>query len=353
MARRAKKVSTEGGRAHSRTNGGPKVGTADGQDRIASLRAYAAHEEQDGVFLVGDSAQLLKSPELSPIHGKVRLILTSPPYPLNAKKSYGNLVGEAYKSWLVSLVPTFERLLADDGSLVIEIGNAWEPNRPVQSLLHLETLIALTKARGSSLRLIQQFACYNPSRLPSPAQWVTVQKIRTVDSFTHVWWLSKTDNPKADVSRVLRPYSEAMRSLIKRKRYNNGKRPSHHNVSETGFLKDNGGAIAHNFFELDALDAHRQPRLPNAFAFANTASSDQFTKTCKAAGLAPHPARMPMGLAAFFIEFLTDPGDIVVDPFAGSNTTGYAASMLGRRWLSLDVQDDYAHQSKLRFSARR
>lgn len=316
------------------------------------LRAHVGHEEDDGVFLVGDSAALLRSPELMPIHGKVGLILTSPPYPLNAKKSYGNLTGDAYKDWLVSLVPAFDRLLGDDGSLVIEIGNAWEPDRPVQSLLHLETLIALIKSPASPFRLVQQFVCYNPSRLPSPAQWVTVEKIRTVDSFTHVWWLAKSDRPKADASRVLRPYSDAMKSLIKRKQYNDGERPSHHKVSEKGFLRDNGGALPHNFFEMEALDPLRAPRLPNAFAFANTSSNDGFTKACKKAGVIPHPARMPVGLAAFFIEFLTVPGDIVVDPFAGSNTTGFAASTLKRRWLSLDIQRDYAEQSRLRFSTR-
>ena len=97
------------------------------------------------------------------------------------------------------------------------------------------------------------------------------------------------------------------------------------------------------------MDARREVRLPNAFSISNTQSNDFFFRTCRARGVVPHPARMPMGLAAFFVEFLTDPGDLVLDPFAGSNTTGFVAECLGRCWLSVDVRSDYAEQSKIRF----
>jgi len=240
--------------------------------------------------------------------------------------------------------------LTPDGSIVIELGNSWEPGRPVQSLLALEALLAFTKAQGADLRLIQQFVCYNPSRLPSPASWVTVNPLRTVDSFTHVWWLAKTDYPKADNSKVLRPYSAAMKDLLKRGSYNDGDRPSEHRVSAKGFLNDRGGAIAHNFFELEAMQQGRSVRLPNAFSLSNTASKDHFHRECKKRKITPHPARMPVGLASFFIEYLTDEGDLVLDPFGGSNTTGFASALSGRRWIAIDAQDSYVAQSKLRFT---
>ena len=112
--------------------------------------------------------------------------MTSPPFPLNEKKKYCNYSGKKYESWFVSLGRTFQDLLTDDGSLVIELGNAWEPKRPVQSLLPLRSLLKLVEDPGNDLRLIQEFVCHNPSRLPSPAQWVTVNRIRTVDSHTRV-----------------------------------------------------------------------------------------------------------------------------------------------------------------------
>lgn len=311
-----------------------------------------ALETKLGTLYIGNSIELLqKDKDFSKLKGQVNLIVTSPPFPLNSKKQYGNEKGEEYKDWFIKLAPIFSDLLADDGSLVIEIGNAWEPERPVQSLLHLECLLGMVKHPDADLRLIQEFICYNPSKLPSPAQWVTVNRLRTVDSYTHVWWIAKNDFPKADNSKVLRPYSKSMEQLLKRQSYNSGKRPSEHQISEGGFLKDNGGSIAHNFFEMEAIDEKRDVRLPHSvLSFSNTNSNDYFLKTCREKGITPHPARMSGGLVNFFIQFLTDEGDLVLDPFSGSNTTGYCAEKLNRKWVSFEVKEDYIKQAKIRFS---
>lgn len=305
-----------------------------------------------GILIKGNSLDLLRlNKDLEELKGTVNLIITSPPFPLNNKKKYGNEKGEEYKEWFINLAPIFSELLTDDGSLVIEIGNSWEPERPVQSLLHLECLFGLVKHPKADLRLIQEFICYNPSKLPSPAQWVTVNRLRTVDSYTHVWWIAKNDYPKADNSKVLRPYSKSMQELLKRQAYNAGKRPSEHQISEDGFLKDNGGSIAHNFFEMEPLDGKREVRLPHSvLSFSNTNSNDYFLKSCREKGITPHPARMSGGLVNFFIQFLTDKGDLILDPFSGSNTSGFCAEKLNRKWVSFEIMEDYIEQACIRFS---
>jgi len=310
-----------------------------------------AFETTNGTLIKGDSIDILKNHSYRDLRGSVNLIVTSPPFPLNNKKQYGNEKGEEYLNWFKELAPIFSELLTEDGSLVIEIGNAWEPERPVQSVLHLECLFALVKHSQADLRLIQEFICYNPSKLPSPAQWVTVNRLRTVDSYTHVWWLAKSDFPKADNSKVLRPYSKSMLKLLKKQKYNSGKRPSEHNISEAGFLVDHGGSIAHNFFEMEPLDQNRDVRLPHSvLSFSNTSSNGYFLETCRAQGITPHPARMSGGLVNFFINFLTDENDLVLDPFSGSNTTGYCAEKLNRRWLSFEIMDEYINQAVVRFA---
>lgn len=310
------------------------------------------HETKLGKYILGDSIELLQNDLYERLRNKVQLILTSPPFPLNTKKSYGNLQGEKYKKWFSGLAEVFSDLLTDDGSIVIEIGNSWVPGRPIQSLLHLESLIGFVENPKANLRLCQQFVSYNPSRLPSPAEWVTVRRIRVTDSFTHVWWISNTDFPKADNKKVLRPYSKSMKQLLKRRSYNPGDRPSEHNISEESFLRDHGGSISHNFFELDEMDEDREVRLPfafNAFSFSNTNSNDYFMQTCRERDIKPHPARMHPGLAAFFIQFLTSSNDLVLDPFAGSNTIGFVAEFLNRRWLSIEIEEEYGKQSIIRF----
>lgn len=261
---------------------------------------------------------------------KVQLIFTSPPFPLNRKKKYGNLQGTEYVEWLAGFAGLFRDLLTKDGSLVVELGNAWEPGKPVMSTLALKALLALQE-RGE-FYLCQEFICYNPARLPSPAQWVNVERIRVKDSFTRLWWMSPSDRPKADNRHVLKEYSDSMKKLLASGKYNPGKRPSEHNIGETSFLTDNGGAIP-----------------PNVLEIANTQASDPYQNYCRSMGFTPHPSRMPLDLPRFFIKFLTDEGDLVLDPFAGSNTTGAASELLRRRWISIEAQPDYADSSRGRF----
>jgi len=252
---------------------------------------------------------------------------------LNRKKRYGNETGEAYIHWLCTFGALFKKMLAPDGSIVIEMGNSWEPRMPVMSTLAMRALLDFQSK--NNLHLCQEFIWQNPAKLPSPAQWVNIKRIRVKDSFTKLWWLAPTHTPKANNQHVLQEYSKAMKGLLKKGSYNAGKRPSEHDISETGFLRDNGGAIP-----------------SNVLTYANTHSSDAYQKYCRENKLQLHPARMPGDLAKFFIKFLTEPGDIVLDPFGGSNTTGAAAEDLERYWISIEASKDYIKGSRGRFGDR-
>ena len=261
----------------------------------------------------------------------VQLLLTSPPFPLNRKKRYGNLTGSEYVNWLGGLAPRLADLLTPTGSVVIELGNAWVPGEPVMSTLALEALLAFLQE--GDLKLCQAFVWHNPARLPTPAQWVNIDRIRVKDSFTHIWWMSRSSRPKADNRRVLREYSKSMRDLLKTGKYNDGDRPSQHRIGEKSFLKDNGGSIP-----------------SNVLTFSNTVSnSDPYLDYCRKHNIDIHPARMPHDVAAFFVKFLTDENDVVLDPFAGSNTTGSVAESLNRRWRSVEPNGEYVQGSIGRF----
>ena len=309
--------------------------------------ARAFYKTKFGRYYYGKCEEILKKLN---IKNKVQLLLTSPPFPLNNKKSYGNLNGEEYLQWFSSLAELFSSVLTPDGSIVIELGNSWEKGRPVQSLLNLNSLLSFVNNEKAELRLCQEFICYNPARLPSPAQWVTINRIRAVDSFTHIWWMAKSDFPKADNHKILRPYSKSMEKLLQSQKYNAGKRPSEHVISPTSFLTNNHGSISPNLLELEPIDDSKPSRLPfSMLSCANTSSNDFFTKICKERGFTPHPARMPLEVASFFIDFLTEEGDLVLDPFGGSNTTGFCAERKKRKWISIDTDINYIEQSKIRF----
>lgn len=282
--------------------------------------------------------------EAKRIAGKVDLIFTSPPYPLVKEKRYGNKKGDEYLSWMRDLAPRLVQLLSPTGSVVIELGNAWQRGSPTMSTLPLRTLLEFQEAGG--LHLCQHLVWHNPARLPGPAQWVTVERIRLKDSFTHVWWMSRTERPKASNRNVLLPYSNHMKDLLRKQGYNPGKRPSGHVVSEAGFLADHGGSIAPSVLSLES-EADRIPQ--SLLKLSNTKWDARYIEHCKNNFLAPHPARMPLELAGFMIQLLTDKNDLVLDPFAGSNTTGAAAQALGRRWIAVEMSAQYIEGSRGRF----
>jgi len=302
-----------------------------------------------GRMYCGQAEDLLAGPHLAELRGQIQLVFTSPPFPLNRKKRYGNLQGEEYRKWLASFATTLRDYLTEDGSIVIELGNAWEPGQPTMSTLPLRSLLSFLDE--GDLFLCQEFICFNPARLPTPAQWVTVERIRVKDAFTRVWWMSPVEKPKADNRQVLTQYSKSMRKLLKRGTYNPGPRPSEHHIGETSFLRDNKGAIPPSVLIPPIEDMLTE--LCEVLPLANTATNDPYQAYCREQGITLHPARMPAKLAEFFVLFLTEKDDLVLDPFAGSNTTGMVAEQLGRRWVSIEADAEYATASEARFQTPR
>ena len=176
--------------------------------------------------------------------------------------------------------------------------------------------------------------------MPMPAEWVTVRRIRIRDSVEYIWWLSKTAWPKANNRHVLKPYSKDMLRLNKRG-VKAAKRPSGHAIKSSFDKMKAGGSIPPNAIDNDTPT--------DMLKFGNNSANDQYTKKCKEAHIKIHPARFPPVLPEFFIKMLTDPWDIVVDPFAGSNTTGMVAEALKRYWFAIDNVKDYLDASKFRF----
>ncbi len=288
------------------------------------------YETKLGSAYVGDARELfLCLPDES-----VDLALTSPPFALQRKKEYGNEDQVAYVDWLLGFCREVYRVLKPSGSFVLDLGGAYVKGKPVRSLYNYEILVRLCKELN--FRLAEEFFWYNPAKLPSPIEWVNKRKIRVKDAVDTVWWLSKTDDPKANVRRVLVPYSARMKKLLQdaKRYYTPKKRPSGHDISAR-FAEANGGAIPSNLLEI-----------------ANTESNSAYLRLCKIARVKPHPARFPERLPAFFVQFLTEPGDLVLDFFAGSNTTGAVAERSGRRWIAFDNSLGYLAASMFRFVDR-
>jgi site-specific DNA-methyltransferase (cytosine-N4-specific) len=228
--------------------------------------------------------------------------------------------------------------VSEDGSFVLNIGGSYNPGEPTRSLYHFELLLALVKEIG--FHLAQECFWYNPAKMPMPAEWVTVRRIRVKDSVEYVWWLSKTPWPKANNRRVLRPYSKDMERL-NQKGLKRTTRPSGHIIKPSFSKVASGGSIPPNLVEDDSPS--------DLLRFGNNAANDSYTSRCKEASVKIHPARFPAALPEFFVNLLTEPDDLVLDPFAGSNTTGAVAERLDRRWIAVELDETYLRASKFRF----
>lgn len=281
-----------------------------------------------GKIFLGDSLGLLHK-KLEP--ESVDLIMTSPPFGLVRKKSYGNEDADRYLNWFRPFAEGFRRVLKHSGSLVIDIGGSWKSGTPTRSLYHFDLLIMLCREFG--FHLCQEHYWWNPAKLPTPAEWVNVRRLRVKDAVNCIWWLSLTPWPKANNRRVLAPYSDSMLDLLENG-YQAKLRPSGHDISDK-FGRNNGGSVP-----------------PNLLALANTESNGHYQDYCREKGLPIHPARYPATIPEYFIRFLTDPGDVVLDPFAGSCVTGEIAEHTMRRWICCEISKPYLDGALARFETQ-
>ena len=266
----------------------------------------------------------------------VDLVITSPPFALQRKKAYGNEEQSEYVEWLCQFAKIVFRKIKKSGSFVIDIGGAYEKGVPSYSLYQFKALIRMCDDIG--FKLSQPFYWHNTSALPSPIEWVNKRKLRAKTSVNTVWWLCKDPlSCKANVSNVLSPYSSRMQRLITNPedfvKEEGTIRPSGHVLGKSSWSKDNGGGIPSNLLQIP-----------------NSESNSQYLRYCKSLGVKGHPARFPAGLPEFFVKFLTDEGDLVVDIFGGSNTTGMVAEKLHRKWRSFELSQEYVAVSSFRFA---
>ena len=295
------------------------------------------YETPYGAAYVGDSLEWMERVR----RHSVRLVMTSPPFALTKQKEYGtqiknheSLTPEKYSEWFMPFAEQIYDILTPDGSLVVHLGGSWEKGKPLKSLYPFQLAVDLPKRTG--FRFAQDFNRINKARLPTPAQWVTIKRIRLKDAVDPVFWFCKQDDIKTRASnrRVPKPYSDSMKRLLKKQTYNSGIRPSGHRISATSFLTRHRGAIP-----------------PNYLVISGTESSSAYLRytSPKVFNIERNPARYPVELASFFVQFLTSRGDLVLDPFAGSNSTGEAAQKIGRRWLAFDIHRPYLEGSRFRF----
>lgn len=302
--------------------------TAGGRNALRNVRPgiiVTIFETARGVAVaaqVEDAAGVL-------LPGSVDLLFTSPPFPLLSGKEYGTSTTAEWLEWMTGLCADWYDLLAPTGSLVMELNDVHYRGMPVQSQ-YIERL---------GIRLEDELGMFRPGRLlwenparKGPLVWCGIRRVRLNPTAAPLLWMSKTPHPKANNRAVLQPYVARTRERYLGKTLAPVERPSGLKFGEQSWSRDNGGAIPGNVIRA-----------------GNASGNDAYARACRAAGLKPHPARMPPKVAEFVIKLLTEPGDLVLDPFFGSGTTGAVAERLDRRWIGVERSLAYLETAELRF----
>lgn len=263
------------------------------------------------------------------------LALTSPPFPLRQPRSYGNPPIEEYTDFICRTIEPIVRNLVPGGNVALSLSaDIFESKSPARSLYLEKLTIALCERLGLQLmdRLI-----WESNKPPGPIAWASKQRMQLNAGYEFVLWLCNDPGRCiADNRRVLEPHTDAQLKLMAR----GGERRT--SVNGDGAYRLHPGSYG----------TQTEGRIPrNVFHVSNNCVSQRAYKR-KAAelGLRPHGATMPLALARKLVRFMTDVGQLVVDPCGGSMTTPLACELEGRRWAATDLDFDYVRGGAERFN---
>ena len=271
------------------------------------------------------------------IESPISLMISSPPYPLAKARGYGNPSEDQYVNWVCNTLEPVVRNLVDGGSICLNVSNdIFVSGSPGRSMYRERLLLALHDRLG--LQLMDQLIWSNPSKPPGPVQWASIHRVQLNVGYEPIYWLS--NNPRAvrsDNRRVLKEHSERHLRLIQKggeqreQTFSDGA----YRIHPGRFGNKTTGSVPKNVLEFGHSCADQR----------------EYKKSARAAGLPAHGAPMPLKLASFLVEFLSEPEDLVVDPFGGSFTTAKAAERLGRRWISTECMAEYVLGAASRFES--
>jgi site-specific DNA-methyltransferase (cytosine-N4-specific) len=225
--------------------------------------------------------------------------------------------------------------LAPGGSICLNVSNdIFIPGSPARSMYRAYMLVALHERLG--LHLMDEIPWVCKSKAPGPTAWASKKRVQLNVAWEPIYWL--TNDPHlvmSDNRRVLKPHTDRHLKLLQ----GGGEQRS-------GTFGDGANTIRPGSF--GNVTAGTIPK--NVIEQGNRCGSQvQLRKMMEAQGLPVHGATMPLKLARFLVDFLTVPGQLVVDTFGGWCTTAVAAEEGGRRWLVAERMRNYLVGGAMRF----
>lgn len=277
-----------------------------------------------------------KSPNIfeDVIQDDVHLVLTSPPYPIQKPRAYGGIHESEYTDFICRAIEPIMTRMVPGASIVLNLSNdVFEQGSPARSIYLERLVVALHDNLGLKLMDRKPWESNKP---PGPVHWCSKKRIHLNVGWEPVlWFCNEPLKTFACVDRVLQEHSERHKKF----------------VAKGGVKTESVHGDGAYRKKVGAYSRETKGRIPtNVLHYGNTCKSGQeVTAFAKELGIPEHGAKMPLSLAQFLVEFLTEPGQTVVDPFAGTLTTAQAAQITGRKWFCLEQMMEYIRQGFRRF----
>jgi DNA modification methylase len=257
---------------------------------------------------VGDSREVLsKYPD-----GFFNLIVTSPPYADARSDHYDSIEPDEYVNFILSFHNQLWRVLANNGSFVLNV-----KDKVVKGIRHRFVWHTIEALSEKGWLCVDDYIWVKPNAMPG--YWPN----RLRDEWEYCFHMTKQpkfamyqENVKQDIG------DWANKRLAKLTGKSNGR---HNSENDSGFGRDLRKWVG------------KEEVLPG-----NTLMVPLVGKNMG------HPAAFPIGIPEFFIKLFTKQGDNVLDPFAGSGSTGVAAEELNRNVVLIDNKQEYFQTMKSR-----
>ncbi len=258
----------------------------------------------------GDCLDVLKSlPDNS-----VDLIVTSPPYADQRAKTYGGVKPEDYVDWFRPIGAELFRVLKEDGTFILNI-----KEKVVNGERHTYVLELILALREMGWKWTEEFIWSKKNSFPG--KWSN----RFRDGWERLLQFNKAKQFNMYQDEVRVPVGSWAETRLK-------------NLSETDKIRDNS-KVGSGFGKNVSSWVGRDTVYPNNVLMLATESGNK-----------SHSAVFPVSLPSWFIKLFTVPGDVVLDPFFGSGTTGVAAMRLDRNSIGIEILDEYLDLAEARIS---
>jgi DNA modification methylase len=264
---------------------------------------HIAYETALGSLQIGDCLAILRQLD----DESVDLVITSPPYDRQGKYRDGQSYERGwYEDFFLKVTGEIHRVLQPHGSFVLNYRSKRHGDE--RGLLQYELVFWL---REQGFLFAEDFIWGKPS--PPPGRFNRFLK----DAVEYCFQFAKSPGWQFYPEAVLQPARWDKKDRERRKR------------------------LKQNYERVNEPSGHGRRRVQ---------AGPDWVRPSTLLTLEPefgpnpthHPARFPLEIPDFFIRLMTQPGQLVVDPFAGTCTTAVAAEKHGRRWLMAELDPDYA-----------